>query len=132
MIANARPEPVIPVSDLDAALSYYVDTVGLQLLERYEDLPQTPMARLSTGNGTLALYVSVGAGESRHTLMGFDVDDIESAVEELRGRGVKFEDYDMGELRTENGIARIGGVAGAWFRDPDGNILSLGQYGSGT
>lgn len=131
MIANARPEPVIPVSDLEAALSYYVDTVGLQLLERY-DVPQTPMARLSTGHGTLALYESVGAGESRHTLMGFDVDDIDSAVEELRARGVKFEDYDMGELRTEKGIARIGNVAGAWFRDPDGNILSVAQYEART
>ncbi|HEX2112700.1 MAG TPA: VOC family protein [Gaiellaceae bacterium] len=131
MVANARPEAAIPVSDPNAALSYYVDTVGLQLLERW-DLPQRPMARLSAGNGTLALYESVGAGESRHTLMGFAVDDIETAVEDLRGRGVTFEEYDMGELKTENGIARVAGIGGAWFKDPDGNIVGVVEYGTST
>jgi Glyoxalase/Bleomycin resistance protein/Dioxygenase superfamily len=108
-----------------------VDTIGLELVERL-DIPQTPMARLSTGNGTLPLYKSVGAGESRHTIMGFNVDDIESAVEELRGRGVTFEEYDMGGIKTENRIARVGDIAGAWFKDPDGNILSVGEYGPRT
>jgi catechol 2,3-dioxygenase-like lactoylglutathione lyase family enzyme len=131
VIANAQPEAVIPVSDLDGALSFYVDTMGLELVERL-DIPQTPMARLSTGNGTLSLYKSVGAGESRHTIMGFNVDDVESAVADLRGRGVTFEEYDMGEIKTENGIARVGGMAGAWFKDPDGNILSVSEFGVRT
>jgi len=41
---------------------------------------------------------------------------------------VTFEEYDMGELKTENGIARFGNLAGAWFKDPDGNIVGIGQY----
>jgi hypothetical protein len=74
------------------------------------------------------VYKSVGAGQSRHTLAALVVDDIDSAVREMRDRGVTFEEYDMGDIRTENGVARIGNTAGAWFKDPDGNIIGLGQY----
>ena len=125
---NAQPEPVVPVTDLDRAVSFYTDKVGLEVLERYDVPPENPMVRLRAGSGTLAVYKSVGAGQSRHTLAAFVVDDIESAVADMRGRGVTFEEYDMGELKTENGIARVGNTAGAWFKDPDGNILGIGQY----
>jgi len=125
---NAQPEPVIPVTDVDRAVSFYTDKVGLELGERYDVPAENPMVRLRAGNGTVLVYKSVGAGESRHTLAAFVVDDIESAVAEMRDRGVAFEEYEMGDIRTENGIARIGNTAGAWFKDPDGNILGLGQY----
>ncbi len=81
------------------------------------------------GNGTVLVYKSVGAGQSRHTLLAFVVDDIEATVDELRGRGVTFEEYDLGDIKTENGIATIEGDRAAWFKDPDGNILGVGQYG---
>jgi catechol 2,3-dioxygenase-like lactoylglutathione lyase family enzyme len=125
---NAQPEPVIPVSDLERALSFYTDKVGLEMGERYEVPAENPMVRLRSGNGTVLVYKSVGAGEARHTLAAFVVDDIESAVADMRNRGVTFEEYEMGDIKTENGIARIGNTAGAWFKDPDGNILGLGQY----
>ena len=128
MIANAQPEAVIPVSDLERAISFYTDTLGLELDQRYEVPAENPLARLKVGSGTIAVYKSVGAGQSRHTLVGFIVDDIEAAADDLRGRGVVFEEYDMGDIKTENGIARLGSMAGAWFKDPDGNILGLGQY----
>jgi len=125
---NARPEAAIPVTDLERAVSFYTDKVGLEILERYDVPAENPMVRLKSGDGSLLVYKSVGAGQARHTLVGFVVDDIEAAVDELQGRGVTFEEYDMGDLKTENGIARTGNTAGAWFKDPDGNILGLGQY----
>ena len=125
---NAQPEPVIPVTDLERAISFYTDKVGLEEEQRYEVPAENPMVRLRSGNGTVVVYKSVGAGEARQTLAAFVVDDIESAVAELRERGVTFEEYDMGDIKTENGIARIGNTAGAWFKDPDGNILGLGEY----
>jgi catechol 2,3-dioxygenase-like lactoylglutathione lyase family enzyme len=125
---NAQPEPVIPVNDVDRAVSFYTDKVGLEFMERYDVPAENPMVRLKAGNGTLLVYKSVGAGEARHTLAALVVDDIESAVREMRERGVTFEEYEMGDIRTENGIARIGNTAGAWFKDPDGNIVGLGQY----
>jgi hypothetical protein len=56
------------------------------------------------------------------------VEDIEAAVTELRGRGIVFEEYDLPGLRTVNGIANLEGVErGAWFRDSEGNILSISE-----
>ncbi|HEU0305320.1 MAG TPA: VOC family protein [Gaiellaceae bacterium] len=128
MIANAKLEPVIPVSDLERAGSFYGETLGLNELQRYDEPAANPMIRYELGAGSLLLYKSVGAGESKHTLAGFIVDDIEAAVEDLRGRGVTFEEYDMGDIKTESGIATIGDAKAAWFKDPDGNILGIGQY----
>jgi catechol 2,3-dioxygenase-like lactoylglutathione lyase family enzyme len=128
---NAQPEAAIPVSDVDRAVTFYTDKVGLEVLDRFDvpDVPpDNPMVRLDAGKGTVLVYKSVGAGQSRHTLVGFVVDDIESTVAEMRGRGVTFEEYDMGEIKTENGIARMGRTAGAWFKDPDGNIIGIGEY----
>ncbi len=128
---NAQPEPVIPVSDLERAVAFYRDKVGLEILDRFDppDVPaDNPMVRFRVGNGTVLLYKSVGAGQSRHTLASLVVDDIESTVAEMRERGVTFEEYDMGDIRTENGVARMGRTAGAWFTDPDGNILGVGNY----
>jgi catechol 2,3-dioxygenase-like lactoylglutathione lyase family enzyme len=128
MFTDAKAEPVVPVSDLDRAASFYGETLGLEELQRYEDPQPNPMIRYGIGGSSLLVYKSVGAGQSRHTLLGFVVDDIDAAVEELRGRGVTFEEYDMGDIKTENGIATIGDAKAAWFKDPDGNILSVGQY----
>jgi catechol 2,3-dioxygenase-like lactoylglutathione lyase family enzyme len=128
MIGNAQPEPVIPVSDVDRAASFYGGTLGLSELQRYDEPAPNPMIRYAVGGGSILVYKSVGAGQSRHTLLGFLVDDIVAAVDGLRGRGVTFEEYDTGDIKTENGIATIGKTKGAWFKDPDGNILGVGQY----
>lgn len=129
MIANAQPEAVIPVSDLDRAMSFYGDTLGFKVLERFDQPAENPMVRYQVGSGSVLLYKSVGAGQSRHTLASFVVDDIEATADDLRRRGVTFEEYEMGDIKTENGIATIGKTKGAWFKDPDGNVIGLGNYG---
>ena len=62
-----------------------------------------------------------------HTQAGFWVKDVEAEVKELRGKGVKFEEYDMPGIKTVNDIADFDGVKAAWFKDPDGNILAISQ-----
>ena len=116
MIENAKAEPCVPVSDLDRAASFYGETLGLKEVQRYEEPAANPMVRYGVGDGTVLVYKSVGAGQSRHTLLAFVVDDIEATVDELRGRGVTFEEYDMGDIKTENGIATIESDKAAWFR----------------
>jgi catechol 2,3-dioxygenase-like lactoylglutathione lyase family enzyme len=128
MIANAQPEPIIPVSDLDRAASFYGETLGLKELERHEDPAANPMIRYAVGGGSVLVYKSVGAGQSRHTVAGFVVEDLEAEVDDLRRRGVTFEEYDLGDISTEGGIATIGTARAAWFKDPDGNVLAIGQY----
>jgi predicted enzyme related to lactoylglutathione lyase len=125
MLARARIAAVIPVSDVEAAIRFYGDTLGLSLKERRSDLPENREAEFEAGDGTLLVYESVGAGQSRHTVAGFRVDDIDAAVSTLRERGVTFEEYDLPDLKTENGIASVGDVRAAWCKDPDGNILAV-------
>ena len=129
MLGNAQIAAVVPVSDIDRAVDFYGSTLGLNLIARRDDLPQNREAEFSAGAGGLLAYISVAAGQSRGTLAGFRVDDIDAAVAGLRERGVTFEEYDMPDLKTENGIASVGDVRAAWFKDPDGNILAVEQTG---
>ena len=129
MLASARIAAIVPVSDVEAAIRFYGDTLGLVLRERRSDLPENREAEFEAGDGTLLVYESVGAGQSRHTVAGFRVDDIDDAVRSLRERGVAFEEYDLPELKTENGIAAVGDVRAAWCKDPDGNILAVEAVG---
>jgi catechol 2,3-dioxygenase-like lactoylglutathione lyase family enzyme len=123
MFEPLRAVATIAVSDIERAKKFYGETLGLKVKdERAEGI------RYEAGGGTLLLvYTSQFAGSAKSTSMGFDVDDLERAVGELRQRGVVFEEYDMPGLKTVNGIAEIEGAKGAWFKDPDGNILSIGQ-----
>jgi catechol 2,3-dioxygenase-like lactoylglutathione lyase family enzyme len=127
MLSTAKIGAVIPVSDLDRGIEFYGQTLGLGTPER-DDIQDNPGARFPLGGGELYIYKSVGAGQSKHTLCAFEVDDIEQEVDDLRGRGVAMEEYDMPGMKTENGILDMGGgIKGAFFKDPDGNILGLGQ-----
>lgn len=86
--------------------------------------------------GEFALFASAGASPGTFTQMGWEVDDIEATVAELKERGVVFEEVDLPGLRTIGGIAEIAGnypskratgERGAWFRDSEGNVLGIGQ-----
>lgn len=123
MFESLRAVPTIAVSDIERARRFYGETLGLKVKDERAD-----GIRYEAGGGSLVLvYPSQFAGTAQSTYMGFDVEDVEKAVEELRSRGVVFEEYDLPGLKTVDGIAEIQGEKGAWFKDPDGNILALGQ-----
>jgi catechol 2,3-dioxygenase-like lactoylglutathione lyase family enzyme len=127
MLGKAEIAAIVPVSDIDKAVEFYGDALGLELQVRRDDMPGNREAEFRAGDGTLVVYESVAAGQSRGTIAGFRVADVESVVAGLRERGVAFEDYDLPDLKTENGIGRIGDLLAAWARDPDGNILAFEQ-----
>lgn len=127
MLANAEIAAIVPVSDVDKAVEFYGDKLGLELQVRRDDLPQNREAEFRAGDGTLVVYESVAAGQSRGTLAGFRVEDVDAVVAGLRERGVAFEEYDLPDLKTENAIATIGDLRAAWARDPDGNIIAFEQ-----
>jgi catechol 2,3-dioxygenase-like lactoylglutathione lyase family enzyme len=121
----------IPVRDLQRSRIFYAEKLGL---EPKEERPGGLLYRC--GEGEFALFESTGAASGNHTQMGWEVEDIEATVEQLRARGVVFEEYDFPGLRTVNGIAEVegnypskGGVGerAAWFRDVDGNLFGIGQ-----
>ena len=125
MLADAEVAAIVPVSDIDRAVDFYGNVLGLEMQARRADLPENREAEFRAGNGALLAYESVGAGQSRHTVAGFRVRDLDAVVASLRERGVVFEEYDMPNLKTEDGIAAVGDVRAAWCRDPDGNILAI-------
>lgn len=127
MLGKAEIAAIVPVSDIDKAVEFYGGALGLELQVRRDDMPENREAEFRAGDGTLVVYESVAAGQSRGTIAGFRVADIESVVAGLRERGVVFEDYDLPDLKTENGIGKIGDLLAAWARDPDGNILAFEQ-----
>ena len=129
MLDNARIVAIVPVSDLETALDFYEGRLGLRVDVRRDDMPEQSEAEFSGGDGRLLLYESVGAGQSRHTVAGFRVDDIETVVTALRERGVTFEEYDLPDLQTEGGIASVGDLRAAWCKDPDGNIIAVESLG---
>ncbi len=73
----------------------------------------------------LLVYPSSFAGSAQSTAAEWVVRDIGAVMAELRSRGVEFEEYDFPGLKTENGLAMIGDSKGAWFKDSEGNILSI-------
>ena len=77
------------------------------------------------GNTLLEVYERPTAGEAQHTLASWEVGDLRAVVDQLRSRGVRFEEYDLPEVKTEDGISATGDLREAWFRDPDGNILRI-------
>jgi catechol 2,3-dioxygenase-like lactoylglutathione lyase family enzyme len=73
----------------------------------------------------LYLYGTPSAGTAKNTIAGWAVKDIEAVMAGLRERGVAFEDYDFGEVRTVDGLVDFGGAKAAWFKDSEGNVYEL-------
>jgi catechol 2,3-dioxygenase-like lactoylglutathione lyase family enzyme len=127
MLGKAEIAAIVPVSDVEKAVEFYGGTLGLELQIRRDDLPENREAEFRAGDGSLVVYESVAAGQSRGTVAGFRVEDLDAVVSALRERGVAFEEYDLPDLKTENGIAMIGDLRASWAKDPDGNIIAFEQ-----
>jgi catechol 2,3-dioxygenase-like lactoylglutathione lyase family enzyme len=119
---------MVAVQDLDRAKEFYSGSLGLVPWEERAGMA----IRYEMSGGTWFLvYMSQFAGTAQSTCMRFEVEDLHATVKELRERGVVFEEYDLPGVKTVDGIAEhAGGARGAWFKDPDGNILQIGQYHS--
>jgi predicted enzyme related to lactoylglutathione lyase len=124
MLADTKAYSGFAVDDLQKALEFYGQTLGLKtsVLDEEHGLM---MLHLAGGRDTL-VYQRPGFTPATYTILNFEVDDIDKAVDELAARGVRFERYD-GMEQDEKGIARNGGPNIAWFTDPAGNILSVLQ-----
>jgi catechol 2,3-dioxygenase-like lactoylglutathione lyase family enzyme len=121
-LSDSRVSAVIAVTDMARAKDFYENKLGLV---GGQDQPDGGV-RYRCGDTELHVYPSQYAGGSGATIAGWTVDDIDAAVDELTAKGVTFEQYDEPLNTDEKGIARMGDFTGAWFKDPDGNILSIG------
>ena len=121
-LGEARAFSSFAVDDLERAQTFYEDTLGLRVTR--EEMGILTL-HLEGGGRPTIVYPKPDFAPATYTVLNFSVDDVEQAVDELSGRGVRFERYD-GFEQDEKGIAR--GPEGppiAWFKDPAGNILAV-------
>lgn len=123
MLQDSPLYAYIPARDVDRARKFYEDKLGFKPGQQVAD-----GVVYEFGKGTACfLYPTPNAGTSRASQAFWQVDDIEREVAELKTRGVKFEEYDMPDMKGENSIYTGGGARAAWFKDSEGNILAVIQ-----
>lgn len=122
MFADTKAFSGFAVDDLERARAFYGETLGLRtsVLDEENGLM---VLHLADDRDTF-VYRKPDFEPATYTILNFQVDDVDQAVDELSGRGVHFERYD-GFGQDAKGIARDMGPDIAWFKDPAGNILAV-------
>ncbi len=122
MLSNSQVVGFIPITDSARARAFYEGILKLQFESENE------YSVVVRGNGTeIRLFKLDEFTPSEHTVLGWETEDIAAAVRALKAAGVKMERYDFIE-HDELGIWRSDGSAIAWFKDPDGNVLSVAHH----
>jgi catechol 2,3-dioxygenase-like lactoylglutathione lyase family enzyme len=123
MLTNNNAISFVATRDARAALSFYETTLGLRLVA------DEPFALVFDVNGRMLRIAKTEIlSPAAHTVLGWEVESIESKVLELAARGVVFLRFE-GMQQDANGIwTSPSGARVAWFKDPDGNNLSLTQF----
>ncbi|MGH2740842.1 MAG: VOC family protein [Actinomycetota bacterium] len=119
MLSDHPIGTTIPCTDLARAKAFYTDTLGFKVVKEQDEGVQ-----LESGGVRFDIYptrASIGSA----TVAGWMVPNVEAEMEDLRGRGVQFEEYDLPGIKTVNGLAEIDGFKGAWFKDSEGNVLAV-------
>ena len=121
MLAGTKTMTVLPVRDAERAKRFYTEKLGLRAGRTGVD--GAPV--VETEGAAIELMPWPNAAPSKHTVLSFEVPDVEREVMELEKKGVKFEDYDSPNLKTVKHIVTMGSEKAAWFEDPEGNILCV-------
>jgi catechol 2,3-dioxygenase-like lactoylglutathione lyase family enzyme len=123
-LSDSKVGAAVAVSDMEQAKQFYEGKLGLTDGEDTSDGGRTYSCG---GDTTLHVFPSPNARASGATQLGWDVDDLEATVDELISKGVTFEQYDQGPIKTdEKGIATFEDGKVAYLKDPEGNVMALG------
>ncbi|MER5334037.1 VOC family protein [Micromonospora sp. NPDC002717] len=126
MFTDTKAMSSFAVDDVDRAQRFYADTLGLRVSR--DDAMGGLLTLHVAGDRDILVYPKDDHTPATYTVLNFPVDDIDRAVDELTGRGVRFERYP-GMPQDDKGVMRGQGPSIAWFTDPAGNILSVLQEG---
>jgi catechol 2,3-dioxygenase-like lactoylglutathione lyase family enzyme len=125
MLKDCRVFTTLPVTDSARARRFYKEKLGLTPTEPDGDFYEC-------GEGTRFVISKMGSKPGGHTQMAFAVEDIAGTLHELRSKGVVFEEYDYPGLKTVDGVSDAGDLKAAWFKDSEGNMISVMQPVEGS
>jgi len=126
MFKDAKAFSSFSVNDISKAKDFYGGTLGLEIKEG--DMGELEL-NLATG-ATVLIYPKENHQPATFTILNLPADNVDETVDKLTAAGVRFENYDFGEIKTdEKGIMRGNGPTIAWFTDPAGNIISVIESG---
>lgn len=126
-LAQASAWAVLRVADYQRARRFYTETLGLPIQDAPGEMAGG-MGTVMTGSGTgFQLYENKALPAPQNTTLGLMVQDFDMTFQELKGRGVMFEEYDIPAMgiKTVGGVSEMQGVKSAWFKDSEGNIINL-------
>ena len=113
---------ILPVDDPDRARGFYAETLGLPHRGKADDGSDL----FGNADGPMLQLMPVKDGKhSDHTTLSFEVTDIERTVQDMESRGVRFQDYDLPDLKTDHHICSTEAEKCAWFMDTENNILCI-------
>ena len=123
MLGTSKVHPILLAKDLDQTREFYHDRLGLEILyERDHKIEY----RFGSGTKLAVSKSTIGTADSQ-TQIGWEVEDLQTEIDDIRARGVPIEEYDTPELKTHNGIADVGFAWMAWIIDPGKNALAIVQ-----
>jgi len=122
MFGTRNAAAMLAVRDMEIARRFYQDTLGLSQVDAHGD----EVIVFRSGDTLINIYRSQYAGTNQATALTWAIgDDFDDVIAGLRQKGVAFEHYDMPDMTREGDVYRCGDMRAAWFKDPDGNILSV-------
>lgn len=114
----------LPAQDVERARAFYRDVLGFEPARDHQS-----HLFYECGGSSFLVFPSSGSASGTHDQVGFVVDDVEAAAAELRSRGVELETYDAPPgCSFRDGIMDYGPVKAAWFKDSEGNLISIAQF----
>ena len=123
MLSSAQLVAFVPTKNQPQARSFYEGTLGLTFIS------EDPFALVLDANGVRIRVANVPDFKpAQFTILGWQVSDIEKVVTELQGKGIAFEQYGFNGQDDRGIWSAPGGSKVAWFRDPDGNVLSVSAH----
>jgi len=126
IIADIDAQPTVAVKNLGKAKAFYGDVLGLKPVGPDMSTVQCYLA----GRTVVVVYESAFAGTNQGTAITWAVGTgFDTAVSELKAKGVAFEHYDMPGVSRNGDVHEAGGMKLAWFKDPDGNIFHVNSAG---
>jgi catechol 2,3-dioxygenase-like lactoylglutathione lyase family enzyme len=116
--------PILLSKDLDATRHFYHDVLGLEIAR--EDVDDRIVFRCGAGSQLVVTKSTIGTSDTQ-TQLAWRVPDIHAAIDDLRARGVRIEEYEAPDPVTTDGVADMGHSWAAWFIDPSNNVLAVVQ-----